>query len=104
MKDQLDQLNRLARRAGGIDWYKSHDTNLAYVRQVDAEHIAANSPDVTLQLVAITRAALAWNEARRAVTAAYENYEDSGVLAPLNRARAAFDLTETALVAALGAP
>jgi len=31
----------------------------------DAEHIAANSPDVTLKLVAIARAALAWSEARR---------------------------------------
>lgn len=61
-------------------------------------------PETTLELVTVYRAALAWNEARRAVTAAYEDYEDSGVLAPLTRARAAFDRAETALVAALGAP
>jgi hypothetical protein len=41
----------------------------------DAEHIAANSPDVTLQLVAISRAALAWSEARDACNADPDNID-----------------------------
>lgn len=63
-KEQLDELERLARAAGSISWYKSHDVHLDYMRDVDAAHIAANSPDVTLQLVAIARAAMEWMEAR----------------------------------------
>ena len=56
--EQLDELERKAKAAGVIRWYGSHDAHMDYMRDVDAEHIAANSPDVTLHLIAIARAAL----------------------------------------------
>lgn len=77
--EQLDELERKARAATPGTWtvgYGDITTDRGhYIQRIgsanarrDLDHIAANSPDVTLQLVAIARAALAWGEARRSIS------------------------------------
>lgn len=102
-KEQLDELERKAKAAtpgpwrqyeplvlsatdGGMDiadcalGSEPEDIEEWPAALADAAHIAANSPDVTLQLVAIARAALAWSEAdRRLANAGYSigDYDDA---------------------------
>jgi hypothetical protein len=66
------------------------------------------SPDVTIQLVAIARAALAWNEARKRIAPARDALDDVGTQSArqaLDDAHDDLDQRQTALDAALrGAP
>lgn len=65
--DQLDELEMRAKRAKDEDhtWF-DEAFDVEDVSNNSARHIAANSPDVTLQLIAIARAALAWRGAKLA--------------------------------------
>jgi hypothetical protein len=67
----------------------------------NVDHIAANSPDVTLQLVAIARAALAWSESHdEALGAAYMSTSLSG--GDFGPQRERYQQAIAALVAAIG--
>jgi hypothetical protein len=65
---QLDELERKAREASSTDDWHTRPGPVVIMSPLAMAHIAANSPDVTLQLVAIARAALAWSEARRSIS------------------------------------
>lgn len=77
----------------------------------DAAHIAANSPDVTLHLVAVYRAALAWRDAkdaRQAIQArastAKTGEEHHAAMRELPAAKEAEVLATLALLDAIGGP
>lgn len=58
-----EQLDEMERKAKAVQDACAAGQSL---RRVFDEYVEANSPDVTLQLVAIARAALAWRDARLA--------------------------------------
>lgn len=73
--EQLDELERKA-KAVLCELAEGRST-----RRVFDEHVAANSPDLTLKLVAIARAALAWADDRLAQDAPLDAEEQAIVAA-----------------------
>lgn len=102
-REQLDELDQSARAVRSVaDHAVRH--GIALSLSAFQESLSA---DVTLELVAVYRAALAWNDSRLAYIAAlevFEDKEDAESRSMCQRRQGEYDLARTALVAALGAP